>query len=169
MDFVSYREDLKLPSLEDFRVYWHTQMLSAQRYMEVLDGNLSLARHLDYDLYASTLEANISKDFSTQRPQIVEDVRNPCLSWSDVIRETNDASFTEEGKGIFSCRVRGYKIQMSAQDRKQVSHYYSLSVVRQMPQPQDIRLERETISEVRDLIIKCKKDREEGKSSRGNP
>lgn len=129
VNFTTYREDLKLPNLEDFRVYWHTQMLAAQRYMTVLNENFSLALHLDNDLYSSTLEADIRKDFSTQRPRVIESSRDPYLSWIDVIRETTDSSFTEGDDGLFSCSIRGHHVQMSAQDRKLVSHYYSLSCV----------------------------------------
>lgn len=160
-NFATYREDLNLPSLEDMRVYWHTQMLAAQRYMTVINENYSLALHLHNDLRTQMLEADIRKDFSSQRPHVVGSSKDPYLSWSDIIRGTDETSFTDDGNGLFSCCVRGHKVQMPAQDRKQVRHYSSLSVVHQLPK-EDIRVERDTISEVRTFISQCKKDREEG-------
>ncbi|KAJ5976227.1 hypothetical protein N7481_009934 [Penicillium waksmanii] len=99
LDFAVYREDLKPPSLEDMRVYWHTKMLAAQRYMTVMNEGFSLALHLNNDRYADELEANIKKDFSTQRPRVIDNSEDPDLSWTDLIRETNEASFTQVDKG----------------------------------------------------------------------
>jgi hypothetical protein len=146
------------------RVYWHTKMLAAQRYMTVMNEGFSLALHLNNDRYADELEANIRKDFSTQRPRVIDSLDDPDLSWTDLIRETNEASFTQVDNGEFSCCVRNHVVQMTAEDRKQVSHYHSISVVYQIPQQNHVRIERDTISELRTLISACKKDREEGAS-----
>jgi len=163
VDLVTYREDLKLPSLEDFRVYWHAQMLAAQRYMTVVNEKYSLALHLSEELHSNTLEANIRKQFSSQQPHIVGSSKNPHLSWSDVIKETTDASFTEENKDLFTCIVRGYKVQISAADCQRVNACRTLSIVPPSTPQQDINTERETISEVRKFISQCQKDREDGK------
>ncbi|KAJ5391268.1 hypothetical protein N7509_006758 [Penicillium cosmopolitanum] len=165
LNFTACREDLKLPSLEDMRVYWHTKMLAAQRYMAVMNEGFSLALHLNNERYTDELEANIRKDFSTQRPRVIDSLEDPDLSWTDLIRETNEASFTQVDKGVFSCSVRRkHTVQMTAEDRKQVSHYHSISVVHQIPQQKHVHIERDTISELRTFISACKKDREEGAS-----
>ncbi|KAJ5744256.1 hypothetical protein N7533_009126 [Penicillium manginii] len=164
LDFTACREDLKLPSLEDMRVYWHTKMLAAQRYMAVMNEGFSLVLHLNNDRYADELEANIRKNFSTLQPRALDSLENPGLSWTDLIRETNEASFTQVDKGVFSCCVRNHRFKMTAEDRKQVCRYHSISLVHQIPEQKHVCIERDTISELRTLIVDCKKDREEGRS-----
>lgn len=162
VDFVTYREDLKLPSLEDFRVFWHAQMLAAQRYMTVVNEKYSLALHLSQDLQSKTLETNIRREFSSPKPRIVGSSKSPHLSWSDLIKETTDSSFTQENEDLFSCLVRGQKVELSAADCKRVNACRTLSILPPSPQ-NDINTERETISEVRKFISQCQKDREDGK------
>jgi hypothetical protein len=53
---------------------------------------------------------------------------------------------------------------MTAEDRKQVCRYHSISLVHQIPEQKHVCIERDTISELRTLIVDCKKDREEGRS-----
>lgn len=164
LDFTASREDLRLPSLEDMRVYWHTKMLAAQRYMTVMNEGFSLALHLNNDQYADELEANIRKDFSTQQPRVVDSLVDLDLSWTDLIKETDENSFTMVEKGVFSCCVRNHTVQITAEDRRQVSHFHSISAVHQIPEQNHVRIERDTISELRTFISACKKDREEGRS-----
>ncbi|KAJ5082904.1 hypothetical protein N7532_011947 [Penicillium argentinense] len=160
LNFATFCEELKLPSFEDFRVHWHAKMLAAKRYFAVLDNELSLSLHLDTDLYASMLESSIRQDFSSERPRVVENGGSFILSWIDVVRETTDESFKDEGNGLFSCYLRGCKVQMPAKDRDRIKQYYSIPIARNLPQPQDIRIERDTISDVRKLLAQCKQDRE---------
>jgi hypothetical protein len=118
-------------------------------YLEILDQNGSVAKHLYMPLFSSKIEDRITGLFSTPRPQITglasdNHCDGICPSWVNLIQEPISKDQFELLDGYrYRCFFRGRALEMSESDRDALSSDVLRKLVQVPPEPEDVQTERE--------------------------
>lgn len=123
-------------------------IINLHSYMEVLDQNWSVAKHLHMPLFSSKIEDRINGLFSSPRPQITglasdNNYGRGRPSWVNLIQESVSKDHIElyDGYG-YRCFFRGMSVEMSESDCDALSSDVLRKLVQVPPEPEDVQTER---------------------------
>lgn len=118
-------------------------------YLEILDQNGSVAKHLYMPLFSSKIEDRINGLFSTPRPQITglasdNHCDGICPTWVNLIQESISKDQFELLDGCrYRLFFRGRALEMSESDRDALSSDVLRKLLQVPPESEDVQTERE--------------------------
>lgn len=149
VDFFLHQVSSPLPRIGSVRDDLQPILKLLHSYMEILDQNGSVAKHLDMPLFSGKIEDRINGLFSSSRPQITGlNSDNNCgggrPSWVNLIQESVSKDQIESFDGYgYGCFFRGMFVKMSESDCDALSSRVLRKLVQVPPDPEDVQTERE--------------------------